>query len=152
MSVVYLRKLYNSLVPVGQEDMDALEKFAPNSVLKCEIKRPRNIGFHRKFFALLDVAFEAWECPVLEYKGQPISKNREQFRSDITILAGFYTASVNFKGEVRLKAQSISFASMKQDEFEVLYSNFVDVVLAQVLTSYTREELERVVSKILGFV
>jgi hypothetical protein len=26
------------------------------------------------------------------------------------------------------------------------------VVLAQVLTSYTREELERVVSKILGFV
>lgn len=152
MKIVYLRKLYNSLVPVSQEDVDTLEKFAPNSVLKCELKQSRNIGFHRKFFALLDVAFEAWECPVLEYKGQPISKEREQFRSDITILAGFYTASVNFKGEVRLKAKSISFASMKQDEFEVLYSNFIDVVLAQVLTSYTREELERVVSKILGFV
>lgn len=149
---MYVRKLYNSLVPVGQEDMDALQKFAPNSVLQCEVKCPRNLGFHRKFFALLDVAFEAWECPALEYKGQPIVKNRERFRKDLTILAGFGYPVVNLNGEVRYEAQSISFAKMDGAEFEALYSRVIDVVLAKVLTHYTREELERVVNKILGFV
>jgi len=30
--------------------------------------------FHRKFFALLDVAFDAWEPSPVEYKGQVIEK------------------------------------------------------------------------------
>ena len=61
MATLILRKLYNSFVPVDQNAAELMEKMRPNAEFKAEITQPRNIGFHRKFFALLDVAFDAWE-------------------------------------------------------------------------------------------
>lgn len=147
-----LRKLYNTFAPDDAATAEAMEKIKPNAVVKAEVTQPRNLGFHRQFFALLDVAFEAWECPAAEYKGQLIQKNRERFRKDLTILAGFGYPVVNLKGEVRYEAQSISFAKMDGAEFEALYSRVVDVILTKVLTHYTREDLDHVVNQILGFV
>jgi hypothetical protein len=152
MATLYLRKLYNTFAPDDESTAEAMEKIKPNAVVKAEVTQPRNLGFHRKFFALIDVAFDAWDCPTLEFKGQPVQKNRERFRKDLIILAGFGYAVVNINGDVRGEAQSISFAQMKQDEFEDLYSRVIDVILEKVLTHYTREDLDRVVNEILGFV
>lgn len=149
MSTIYLRKLYNSLVPVDYESAQTLEKFKPNAELKCEISSPRNIKFHRLFFAMLDYAYECWECTETEYKGIKVEKNRDRFRKDITILAGYRYPVVNLLGEVRYEAQSISFSSMTQDDFEKLYSSAVNVVLQRVLTTYSREDIDVVVNKIM---
>lgn len=152
MATLILRKLYNSFAPDDLETAEAMEKIKPNAVVKAEVTQPRNLGFHRKFFALLDVAFEAWECPVTEYKGQLITKNRDSFRKDLIILAGFGYPVVNLKGEVRYEAQSMSFSKMDNGAFETLYSRVVDVILTRVLTHYTRADLDNVVNQILGFV
>jgi hypothetical protein len=152
LATFMLRKLYNSFAPNDLETAEAMEKIKPNAVVKAEITQPRNLAFHRKFFALIDVAFEAWDCPVTEYKGQAIAKNRDRFRKDLTILAGFGYPVCNVKGDVRYEATSISFARMDEIEFEALYSRVVDVILTRVLTHYTRADLDNVVNQILGFV
>lgn len=56
------------------------------------------------------------------------------------------------RGDVRLIAKSISFGSMGQDEFTALYDAVANVILSRVLRTYTREDLDTVVEKILGFV
>jgi hypothetical protein len=68
------------------------------------------------------------------------------------VMAGHYEMAVNMRDEVRLTAKSISFANMSQDEFEALYSATVNVVLAKILTQYTRDDLDNVVNQVLGFV
>ena len=55
--------------------------------VKITYKRVRNPRFHRKAFALFNLAFEAWDAPELEYKGLPVAKEFNQFRKDLTRLA-----------------------------------------------------------------
>lgn len=115
---------------------------------------PRNPKFHRKFFALLDIGYEAWEPNRVRksYKGRVMEKNREQFREDILILAGFYEQTFDLKGRMRLRAKSISFSKMDDSEFERVYQSVVTVLLREVLTTYKdRAELDAVVEKVLGF-
>jgi hypothetical protein len=118
-------------------------------------KKPRNVRFHRKFFALLNHAFEHWEPESgrkrLKYKGLAIEKNFERFRADITVLAGYYVPSYDTKGRLVLEPKSISFANMEEEEFEKLYAAVLDALLKHVLTNYKREDVERVVEELERF-
>lgn len=120
-------------------------------IFRFESAFPRNYRFHKKFFALLTVGFEAWH-PALEHNGLKVQKDFERFREDVTILAGYYTRTWGLDGRMRLDAQSISFAHMEEPEFEKLYSRVIDVLLDKVLTNYkSREEVDAVVMRILEF-
>lgn len=151
MTTLYLIKTYQGFVPADEHSAEAMESMKWGQQYKAEVTQPRNLGHHRKFFSLIKVAFDAWEIPANEYKGVQIQKNSDRFRKDLLIMAGYGYPVVNLKGEVRYEAQSMSFASMAQDEFETLYSRVVDVILQRVLTHYTRDDLDRVVSEVLGF-
>jgi hypothetical protein len=102
--------------------------------------------------ALLNLAFDAWEPIEATYKGQKVGKNFDQFRRDITILSGHYEMAVNLKGETRLTAKSISFANMDQDQFDHLYSSACNVILQRILTNYTRDDLDAVIDRLMGFI
>lgn len=131
-----------------------ITSFEPGEISFLEFIIPRNPRFHRKFFALLDVGFDAWEPNRVRksYKGRAMEKNREQFREDITILAGFYEQTFDLKGRMVIRAKSISFAKMDDVEFERLYSAVIDVLLREVCTRYAgRAELEAVADKFMGF-
>jgi hypothetical protein len=120
-------------------------------------KRPRNVKFHRKLFALFNFLFEHWEPEHgrkrLTYKGQPIEKNFDAFRKELTILAGFYVASYDLKGRVQLDAQSLAFDSMDDDTFEKLYKAVIDVAIKHFLpTSYkTAEQVEAILAEVERF-
>jgi hypothetical protein len=119
-----------------------------------EAKLPRNGKFHRKFFAMLNLGYDAWEPQRKHksYKGREVQKNFERFRSDVLIAAGFYDQTFGIDGRLKLEAQSISFASMEQPEFEFVYNRCLDVLLQDVLSTYAgREEVNGVVEKILRF-
>ncbi|MCK9394198.1 MAG: DUF1367 family protein [Methylobacter sp.] len=151
MTTLYLIKLYDSFRPADQASLEAMEAMKPGQTYKGELTRPRNYEFHKKFFALIGAAYEAWEMPVNEYKGAQIEKNLDRFRKDLLIMAGYGYPVVNIKGDVRYEAKSMSFGGMDQVEFEALYSRVVDVILQKVLTHYTKDDLQRVVNEILGF-
>lgn len=149
----HLIKLANGVFsPATAQDHAAFERVKMGRVIAVEWSQPRNYQFLRKFFALLNVAYESWEPEDKLYKGEPVAKNFDQFRNDVVVLAGYYETTVTMRGDVRLIAKSISFASMGQDEFTALYDAVANVILSRVLRTYTREDLDTVVEKILGFV
>lgn len=153
MADLYLIKTAGGqLAPADQAAVDALGKLKLGATVAVSMRQPRNIAHHRKLFALLNVAYESWEPEGKLYKGEPVAKNFDQFRNDVVVLAGYYDTTVTMRGDVRLIAKSISFASMGQDEFTALYDAVANVILSRVLRNYTREDLDTVVEKILGFV
>ncbi len=140
-----------ALLPLDDQGIEAMSKIKLGQGVTVTIKRARNPAFHRKLFALFNLAFDAWEPQDKEYKGLKVAKNFDQFRNDITVMAGYYETAVTFNGDVRLVARSISFANMSQDDFDGLYSAVINVVLARILTQYTRDDLDNVVNQVLGF-
>jgi len=127
---------------------------APGAVFEISARQPRNARFHRKFFALLKLGYDAWQPPRrrMKYRGRPVAKSFEAFREEVTILAGFYEQTFDLAGRLQLRARSISFARMGEDEFERLYSAVIDVLLARVLTTYRdRAAVDRVVEQLMEF-
>jgi hypothetical protein len=150
-NIVLAKTAGGALVPVDQQGIEYLTKLKIGAGVTVSIKRNRNPGHHRKLFALLNLAFDAWEPVGNTYKGEPVQKNFDQFRNDVTVLAGYFDTAITLKGETRLTAKSISFGSMAQEEFDGLYSKIVDVVLTRILTNYTRDDIDNVINQILGF-
>lgn len=139
------------LVPTDPQAAEYIAKLKTGAAVRATVKQQRNPRFHRKFMALLNLAFDAWEPTEATYKGQVVSKNFDQFRRDITILSGYYEMAITLKGETRLTAKSISFANMSQDEFDALYNSACNVILQRVLTTYDREALDAVMDRLIGF-
>jgi len=151
MANFFVRKLYNGLVPVDQTSADIMAKLKPNGEYQVKITQPRNIAFHRKAWALLQVIYDAWEPSELTHKGVKVQKNLESLRNDLTILAGYYTSEFKYDGTLRLRAKSWSFASMSQEDFEEMYSKIIDVALAKILINYSRDDIDYHVEQILRF-
>lgn len=113
---VLIYKKNNNLVPAYDSDFENLKKYKDNEFYEIEIKNKRNILFHRKFFALLNLGFES----------QDICSNFELFREAILIENGFYFYAKNFKGQIIKVAKSISFANMDNAEFENVFNKVLD--------------------------
>ena len=111
MTKIYLRKQLGVLKPVSQIDVDALYKLKEGEIYSCEIKKPRNVGFHRMFFAMIGLCFE----------NQDVFSNVDNFREEMLKASGHFTSYQNHKGIMVYQAESISFSNMKQDEFEKVY-------------------------------
>jgi hypothetical protein len=144
-----------ALIPASEEAGELLRKLKSGAPVFVEIKRIRNHGFHKKMFALFKLAFDVWEPETpMDYKGQPVAKDFDRFRRDITILAGFFKAVYNARGEVRLEAESLSFASMTEERFAEVYRAVLTTVWNRVLQNAgyaSKEEVDRVLDELLRF-
>ena len=119
MELTLIKQFDNSFKLAYDSDLEKAKKLKPNSILKCKITRPRNVGFHRKYFALIEMI----------YQNQSHYKNRGHLRIDLQKSAGFYTERVTVYGEVIQEPTSISFSSMDEDEFQNLYSRVLDEIV-----------------------
>lgn len=152
MDVDLIKTPAASLVPSLERDRQKLERIKAGEIVTVTLKVRRKAKFLRKFFALLEYAFDIWEPEVALYKGQRVRKDFDQFREDLIVLAGFYTTTICLDGRLKLKAKSISFDAMpEEEEFARLYHGVAQVILDKVLTNYTRDELDEQVSRVLGF-
>ena len=155
MDMVLVKTPNGALAPADEEARALIEKLKAGQGVRATIRRARNVKFHRKAFALFKLAFDVWE-PVtpLEYQGLPVAKGFDRFRKDMTILAGFYKAVYNARGEVRLEAESLSFAAMSEERFETVFRAVLTVVWNRVLKAAgyaSEEEVERVVNELMRF-
>lgn len=149
--IVLMKSPGGYLVPCDEASKAIIGKWRVGQGVSAEVRKARNLDYHRKFFAMLNVGYDAWEPPNPEHRGLPVVKNFERFRKDVMIAAGYYEPVVNLRGEVRAEAKSISFGSMDDDEFAEVYSKVADVLLQRVLTNYTRDDLNNVVNELMGF-
>lgn len=149
--------LFTALRGVSDEDQRAwkrlwrrVQALEAGECMALHMTFPRNSRFHRKFFALLRLGFDAWTPEEVPHAGAPAEKQFDRFRRDVTILAGYFDRVFGVDGSMRLEARSISFASMDDAEFEQLYSAVADVLLQRVLVNYQgRAEVDRVVDEIV---
>jgi len=146
------------LIPVSEEDKELLDKIGAGEIVQLTYSRMRNYRFHKKWFALVNLAYDYWEpIPLPDdpekkwMRDITPERNFERFRKDITIRAGYYNAFYRIDGTVRIEAKSISWASMNEDEFEKLYSATIDVVLGQFYINYTEEMLDSLVDQAMAF-
>ncbi len=146
---IFVKKENDCLVPVDQANLLLIDEL--DGTYKAVLTKPRNIQFHRKFFALVNIAFDAWQTDSIKHKGVIVKKNRDRFRRELTIHAGYYSAVFNINNELRLEAKSISFSNMEEEEFSKLYSKVIDVILQKILTNYSKSDLEEQVQKVLEF-
>lgn len=157
MTEVQLVKHGQGLRPANEVDAAALQKIKTGALVLAEIKQPRNPKFHRKFFALLNLAFEYWAPgPVTLPDGSQIEAEKcfDRFRKDVLILAGFRKTVVNVKGEARLEAESVSFSSMDETRFNEVYRAAFGVCWRLVLRhipGMTEQQAENTINQMLSF-
>ncbi len=113
------------------------QSLALGEVYKFVCTKPRNYAFHKKYFALLTLAF----------KNQEKYDTFEHFRDSVTMQAGHYKTIIAVgTGETLFIPKSISFANMDEIQFAKLYSNTLNVILKYFMQNTTQEELERVLN------
>jgi hypothetical protein len=162
MTDIYVIKHDNALHPASEQDREELNKIKAGQACKVTVKRFRNYAFHKKFWAMMQVAYDNWDVPDnmtlyegLQYiPGKVIGSPRksfDRFRKDIIILAGYYDATYRLNGEVRLEAKSISFHNMDEDEFGRLYIACLDVIREHVLQNMDEDYRDILLQELESF-
>ena len=119
MEVLVVKTINGLLKPAFDEDKEKFSQFPKDGYFEIKYTKKRNVDFHKKYFVLINLAFENQEAYF----------DVEDMRSDIIIQAGFYTEKINaFTGEITKKAKSIKFSSMDNTEFSELYEKTKSVI------------------------
>lgn len=132
----YAIKTLTGLKPSAGEDFDKL-KLGKEYLI--QVKRPRNIKFHKKYFALINLC----------YKNQEHYNNKIHFRKVMEMKAGHYDAVKTDKGTIFLP-KSIAFGSISEGEFNDLYNGIL-IVLAEFLGMDGGELDREVEAELMGF-
>ena len=154
MAELALVKTVHGLMPVAANDNECVQRLKLGEVVRGDFKRMRNGQFHRKYMALLNLAFDHFEVQPVTYRGQQVTpqKDFDEFRRWVAVMAGFYDVVGYPDGSVRVRAKSISFANMDEEEFSNLYSASINVLLQHVLHQYNDySEVEHVVEQLVRF-
>ena len=151
---VNLTKTQHGMIPSDPQSREWFDKLKVGQVVHADFKKVRNYRFLKKYFALLNIAYDNWEPGEVNSKYGVPEKNFERFRADLTILAGFYENTIRLDGTVRVEPKSISFASMDAEEFEKLYSATIDVLLKYVYAQHgmDKETIDNLVNQYLEFI
>jgi len=133
------------LRPADPKDADAIRQMRPGEIYRAEVKMPRNVKFHRKFFSMLHLVFE--NIPeghtLTTPDGQELRiRSVDDLLWHIKMQLGHYEQRVTMGGRVTYEAKSISFGAMDEAEFSAFYDGAIAVVLKYILPGVDRRDLE----------
>lgn len=129
MKINFMKLAGGTLVPASDDEAVKAEKFKTGEIHEAEIKLYRNPQFHSKMFVFFEFCFQHWkgDREFMDDNGQ-----KEVFRKNLVVLAGFYKEYYNIKGEVRIEAESLSYANMTQERFEQVYNAVIQAAMKHV--------------------
>lgn len=122
------------LIPCSDKSIDKVFKIKSGDIVLMDYKSKRNVMFHRKGFALLNLIFE----------NQDKYDNLESMRKEFLLKAGHYDIHVTLKGVPLYIPKSMSFAEMDELEFAEIFSKFIDIALKHFVTM-EKQELEEAI-------
>ena len=135
---IFCKVTAHGLVPIYESDYDLKKRLRVGSVVKCKVSNPRNYEHHKKFFALVRLTFDNLPSNLAEYfKVHNEEDMLRRFKRDL----GYFTTTLNERGEKEIEYQSISFSAMEQHEFERFYNQCIDLVLYKYLKGIDKEDL-----------
>ena len=127
-------KKLKALHPIDAEGEAVLRNLGQGEIVRVEIKRPRNVLFHRKLFALLTIILD----------NQEFYKSIEDLLDVAKIRAGHVRVVETKMGQV-LVPKSISFASMDDVAFANFYDRVIVWVVTEVIPGLKRKDLDEAV-------
>lgn len=152
MAKIQMTMTEHGLVPFGEEAEAWFNKQPIGSAMHGTITKIRNPRFHRKFFAMLNVAFKNYEWPKVETNYGRVTVSFDLFRDFVICKAGHYEAALTPLGEVRVRPKSIAWDQMDEDEFQKLYSDVLDHILMNYLDRWTGHDMEAAIQRMYGFI
>ncbi|EDW1732900.1 DUF1367 family protein [Salmonella enterica subsp. enterica] len=132
MEIEMIKSAGGVFVPVFEHDLPRLEKFRNGEQYTLEARLTRNPAFHRKMFAFLNFCFQHWNAEHTGYAFTDEATQFDEFRKNLTILAGFYEVVTTIRGEVKYRAKSLKYGNMDQDEFSRCYNAMINAALKHV--------------------
>ena len=134
-------KKFKALHPIDAEGEAVLRNIALGEIISVEIKRPRNVLFHRKLFACLSIVLE----------NQSFYTSIEDLLAVAKIRAGHVRVIETQVGQV-LVPKSISFASLDNVQFQAFYDKVMVWICAEVIPGLEKHDLdEEVRQQLLEF-
>jgi len=108
-------------------DKVSAESLPPMFIAK--ISSARNPQFHKKVFAFFKFCFDHWasDRELMNEAGQ-----FDVFRKHLTVLAGYYDSFHGIKGDVRIEAKSLSYASMNPEDFKNCYTALINAAVRHI--------------------
>ena len=125
--------------PAHETDLERLQRFKNGECYTADIKLTRNPAFHRKMFSFFGFCFSHWAAENAGYECSDETTQKEEFRKNLTILAGFYDVVTTIRGETKVRAKSLAYANMDADEFERCYSSMINAAIKHVFAG-TRDQ------------
>lgn len=134
-----LHNTAHGLIPVYDADYDEKRRLVIGRDYEATIREARNIGLHRKYFALLSCAWE-----VLPERLSLFFGSQDGFRKTVQVAAGYYEPVYNMRRqEWQQVPTSIDCGSMDGLEFSQLYDRVKDVVFGIIGKYMTEAEFEK---------
>lgn len=122
---IHLVRTSLGLQAYSDEDYEMLKKIKIGSIVKAKIVQPRNIKFHRKFFSMINAAWDS-----LTEEQRKNMRSKDTFREQLLIVSGFSEPLYDINGEKFMeRAKSISFAKMDEPAFDTVYNRVLDTIL-----------------------
>lgn len=121
------------------EDYDLKKRLKIGQSYVADVKVARNVGFHRKYWALLNAAWS-----LLPERTSNGFRSLEGFRSYVIVAAGFYELYFNPRLKEFVEVpRSISFEKMDEVEFSELYDRSKDVIWSIIGRYVSEDDFER---------
>ena len=115
------------LKPMYDADYDEKKKLKIGEVYFVDIKIPRNYRFHKKYFALINCAWEYQDERTQAFFNESV----EAFRKAVEIAAGHFDLVYSIEKKEWLQApKSISFSKMDEAQFSDLYESVKRVLFS----------------------
>ena len=137
----YVKNTADGLIPWGNDAYEAKVKLKLGGIYKVKVTTSRNYKFHKKYFALINLAWEYLN----ERQTAFFKDNVELFRKTVEVAAGHCERvfSVKRKEWVDIP-KSIAFDKMSEKDFADLYERVKDVLFTVFLTHISEEEFMNV--------
>lgn len=132
VELLLVRQL-GALRPADAAAEEAIADIPNGEVIKAVITRPRNIVFHRKFFALLKVLFPH----------QTYYPTLTKFRKAVQIALGYCQETKLPSGKIMVEADSIAFHKMDEAEFDAFMQRFFELASTRILPGIDKADVER---------
>jgi len=133
---ILCKNTLSGLVPIYSSDHDERKKLKIGQEYECDIKNPRNYQFHKKFFALINLGHNVTDLEL------PF----DVYRKLMIMRAGYFKVYQTDQG-VLYEADSISFGSKSEDEFQEVYSRVLDQIIKDI--GMTSEEIEKEIANFM---
>lgn len=135
-------KHLGALRPVDENGEAVVQKLGQGELVEIELRRPRHLPMHRKFWALMSLVWEQ-----LDHAEYPTV---EDLVTRMKIAVGHRTRLEFSDGTVAFIPRSISFAALDQSAFDTFFEACCDWIAAYVLPGVTREDLLEELEVLIG--